>query len=308
MKVTVHPLFFATLVFCALFGGLMETLIFLATALLHECGHIFYAARLGFTCERVRIMPYGAAAVCDLEGIRASDEVKLALAGPAVNAVICVICAGLWWFYPITYAYTDTVMSASAAMLFVNLLPAYPLDGGRVARRLLAKPFGDKAAKLIMKVVALAIAAAFIVLFFIYGYNLTCLFFALFLVCSAIEKTPPAARISFAARGKLKRGMEVKYVLVNGEYTFRQAFAALEDGRYLVLQLYCDDGIADELTQDELYDKSLSFGLYNPVFGESGFSRKERENTSPSNSPLTTELTTVTPNDIPSFITSEREE
>ena len=100
MKLSVHPLFFAVMLFCALFGGLPSALICLMTALLHESGHIFCAARMGFKCEKVKIMPYGAAAMCDVDGIRAGDEIKLALAGPAVNAAVCVALAGLWWFFP----------------------------------------------------------------------------------------------------------------------------------------------------------------------------------------------------------------
>ena len=64
------------MLFCALFGGLPSALICLMTALLHECGHIFCAARMGFKCEKVKIMPYGAAAMCDVDGIRAGDEIK----------------------------------------------------------------------------------------------------------------------------------------------------------------------------------------------------------------------------------------
>ena len=102
MKISIHPLFFAVLIFSALFGGLLICIICVLTALLHECGHIFCAARYGYECERIRLMPYGAAAVCDIDGLSAVDEIKLALAGPAVNAAICVATAGLWGFFPPT--------------------------------------------------------------------------------------------------------------------------------------------------------------------------------------------------------------
>ena len=146
MKFTIHPLFFAVMIFSALFGGFLVCIIFALTALLHECGHVFCAARLGYECRQIKLMPYGAAAVCDIDGINARDEALLALAGPAVNAAICVALAGLWWFFPDTYAFTDTVMAASAVMLAVNLLPAYPLDGGRLAKCALSRLFSRRAA------------------------------------------------------------------------------------------------------------------------------------------------------------------
>ncbi len=310
MKITIHPLFFGVIIFCAFFGGLPVTLIFVTTALLHECGHIFCAEKLGFKCEKIRIMPYGSAAVCDIEGIRAGDELKLAVAGPAVNAFLCVLIAGLWWFFPDTYAYTDTVMGANLSMLIVNMLPAYPLDGGRVARILLCKLFSERAALIALKVIASIVAGVFIALFFALGYNVTLLFFALFLLCSAIEKAPKAVRINFSSGNALKRGLEVKYVLCDGSLTYKDAIKKLDDKRYIVLQLY-DNGIADEITQDELYEEAMRHGIYDKVF-DGYFSRNERENSSPFNLPFdlpsSTEPTHSTPNEIASSTAPASEE
>lgn len=265
MKVIIHPLFFAVIIFSAFIGGFFECLIFALTALLHECGHIFCAAKLGFKCEKVKLMPYGAAATCNLDGIRGKDEILLALAGPLVNAAICVICAALWWFFPETYAFTDTVMAASLVMLAVNLLPAYPLDGGRVVRCVLVKLFSQRVARIALRILNAALAIAFFVLFFFTGYNLTCLFFSLFLLCSAIEKPPRAVKINFSSQDKLKRGMEVKYVLVDASFTYKDAMRYLDDKTYLVLQLY-DGGVADEITQDELYEDFAVHTIYDRVF------------------------------------------
>ncbi len=322
MKVKIHPLFFATMLFCALFGGLPSALICLVTALLHESGHIFCAAKMGFKCQTVKIMPYGAAAMCDVEGIRAGDEIRLALAGPLVNAAVCVALAGLWWFFPESYAYTDTVMQANLAMLVVNLLPAYPLDGGRVAGCVLAKLFKKRTALIILKVIASLCAAALFVAFFFSGYNPTLIMFALFLVCSAIEKAPSAELINFSSEGKLSRGIEVKYVLCDKNLTYKDAFKRLDDKRYLVLQLY-DNGVADEITQDELYAQAGEHSFYDRVFddelsdganeewllgkGEDYFSRKDLENSSTGTLPSVTALTHSAPSETASSTAPESE-
>ena len=316
MKVTIHPLFFGAMIFFALFGGLPSALICLVTALMHESGHIFCAAKMGFKCERIKIMPYGAAAVCEMDGIRAGDEIKLALAGPFVNACVCVALAGLWWFFPETYAYTDTVMHANIAMLTVNLLPAYPLDGGRVAACVFGKFFTKRAAQIVLKSVAALIAVGLLVAFFFSGYNPTLLFFSLFLLCSTIEKAPSAELINFSSEGKLKRGMEVKYVLCDRSITYREAFKKLDDKRYLVLQLYDGNGVADEITQDELYAQAASRSFYDCVFGEETdapfggldyLSRNERENSSLEISPESTDFTQDTPSDTASSTAPESE-
>ena len=262
-KLTLHPLFIALGLASAIFGGLPVFLIYALTALLHECGHIFCAARMGFTCERISLMPYGAAAICDTDGISAKDEVKLALSGPAVNALICVATAGLWWFFPVTYAYTDTVFNASLVMLLINLLPAYPLDGGRVLRCIMGAFLPKKAAVVTLRVLSVVLAAAFVLVFFFAVKNITFLTFAVFLVFSAFEKEPLLSRINFSAK-KPARGKEVKHIMLSENSTYRDALRHIDSGKYLIFQFY-SGGVLDEITEDELFDDLQFHGLYDKI-------------------------------------------
>ncbi len=263
MKITLHPLFIALGIASAIFGGLPVFLIYALTALLHECGHIFCASRMGYMCEKISLMPYGAAASCDTEGISPIDEIKLAVAGPLVNALICTACAGLWWFFPETYAFTDTVFSASALMFLINVLPAYPLDGGRIARCLLVLIMPRKAAAITLRVMSGGLAVAFVLIFFLAFKNLSLLTFAGFLLFSAFEKEPLLTRINFTAK-KPKRGKEIKYVMLNESSTFKDAIRHLDGSRYLVFQFY-SEGLLDEITEDELYVQLQSHNIYDKI-------------------------------------------
>lgn len=262
-KLTLHPLFIALGLASAIFGGLPVFLIYALTALLHECGHIFCAARMGFTCEKISLMPYGAAAICDTDGISAKDEVKLALSGPAVNALICVATAGLWWFFPVTYAYTDTVFNASLVMLLINLLPAYPLDGGRVLRCMMGAFLPKKAAVVTLRVLSVVLAALFVLVFFFAVKNITFLTFAVFLVFSAFEKEPLLSRINFSAK-KPARGKEVKHIMLSENSTYRDALRHIDSGKYLIFQFY-SGGVLDEITEDELFDDLQFHSLYDKI-------------------------------------------
>lgn len=306
MKVKIHPLFLFTMLFCAVFGGLPATLLCLVTALLHECGHIFCAAKMGFACSEVKIMPYGASAAYEIDGIRAGDELKLALAGPLVNAAVCVALAGLWWFFPDSYAYTDSVMDANLAMLLVNLLPAYPLDGGRALGCLLRKFFGRRTADIVPRVGSALCAAGLAVAFFFSGYNPTLIIMAAFLTASAFEKAPAAELINFSSKGRLKRGMEIKYVLCDGTVTFLQAFRMLDDKRYLVLRSE-GGGVEKEMTQDELYDAACVHSVYDRVF-EGHLSLNPRENISPPMFPETIASAHSAPNDTASSTAPDSDE
>lgn len=264
MKITVHPLFFAAGILTAVFGGFPVFIICALTALLHECGHIFCAERLGFECTKVSLMPYGAAAVCNIDGILPRDEIRLALAGPAVNLFLCVAVAGLWWFVPQTYAYTDLIFYANAAMLAINLLPAYPLDGGRVAKCLLSLFLSPKTAEIITRAADLAVVALCIALYFTVAPNFTLITLAAFLACSSLTKSPPAQKINFALRKK-KRGREIKYVILSETATYKDALRFVDGNRYLVLQIYQNEKFLDEITEDELFKNLQQSNLYSRI-------------------------------------------
>ena len=264
MKISIHPLFVAAGILSALFGGLPVFVIYTLTALLHECGHIFCAGSMGFTCEKIRLMPYGAAAVCEIEGISCRDEIKLAVAGPLVNAFICIALAGLWWFYPETYAFTDTVMQANTVMLAINILPAYPLDGGRVVGCLLEKFMSARAKNIVLRVLAVLCAGGIASLWFFTDVGVNCFAFALFLLCSAFTKSPPSCKINFAAGARLKRGLEIKFVLADDDMTYRRAVRFLDDKKYVVFRT--QDG--RELTQDELCEGFMSHDIRDKIFGD----------------------------------------
>lgn len=273
MKFSVHPLFVAAGLLCALFGGLPVFAIYTLTALLHECGHIFCAYGMGFYCSKVTLMPYGAAAVCNIDGITARDELKLALAGPAVNAALCVALAGLWWFFPDTYAWTDTVMQANTVMLAINILPAYPLDGGRAARCILCRIMPERAADIILRALTVLFSLTLAVLSVIFGAGFNGVAFCTLLLCAAFTKPVPACKINFAAPQRLKRGLEIRYVLVDEDITYRRALKYLGDKYYVVLRTET----GREVSQDELYSGFLSCGIYDRVFQDDSDARSPDE-------------------------------
>jgi len=140
----------------ALFGVLFTLLLFVSVTL-HELGHSVVAQRRGLQVREIVLLPIGGIAALDGKPARPRDELAIALAGPAVNFVIALVLAvaavglhsqGLFDVGQVRASLPS--WSTLLALLVVgnlslglfNLLPIFPLDGGRVLRALLAGRFG----------------------------------------------------------------------------------------------------------------------------------------------------------------------
>ena len=115
-------------------GELFLFLMSCLVALQHECAHAFAAAKLGYKLNRIVLMPFGAVIDGDLRGISLKDEIYVAICGPLCNLVTAAFFVAVWWCYPATYPYTDSACYSSLTVALVNLIPAYPLDGGRILK------------------------------------------------------------------------------------------------------------------------------------------------------------------------------
>ena len=134
----------------AIEGTVFVLLLFLCV-LLHEFGHVFAARRYGVQTPDITLLPIGGVARLERIPEEPSQELIIALAGPAVNVVIAaVLFVALGGFLPadsVEVQNPGTSMLARLAMvnLFLvlfNLIPAFPMDGGRVLRAILAARFG----------------------------------------------------------------------------------------------------------------------------------------------------------------------
>ena len=270
LRFFVHPLF---LLFGAYFAATGKLFLFLnctVVALLHECGHAFAAAKIGYRLNRIVLMPYGALVKGDIDGVSLKDEIFIALAGPLVNAACAVLFVALWWCFPDTYPYTDVAAYSSAAIALVNLIPAWPLDGGRILYCAIAKAKGEKLAGRIARGAGLFFG---IVLFamFVYGcfvqVNFTMLFFSLFLLAGAVGgKNCSYDRIRYDYAKEMRRGMEIKRVAVVKDCKIKRLLSFMERGKYLEITVYDEDGrFFGEITQGELVKILETAELYAPV-------------------------------------------
>ena len=128
--------------------GLASALLLFASILAHEFGHALVARRRGVEIEEIDLWLLGGVARMSGRPKTAGDELRFALAGPAVTAVIAALFGALALALPgsapaALRALVDYQAEINLLILGFNLVPAFPLDGGRVARALLWRRSGD---------------------------------------------------------------------------------------------------------------------------------------------------------------------
>ncbi|HXR29502.1 MAG TPA: site-2 protease family protein [Solirubrobacteraceae bacterium] len=128
--------------------GLASALLLFASILAHEFGHAIVARRRGIEVEEIDLWLLGGVSRLHGDAHEPLDELRFALAGPAVTAVLAVSFGAATLLLP---AGTPAAVAAlveyqalvNGLILIFNLMPAFPLDGGRVLRSLLWKRSGD---------------------------------------------------------------------------------------------------------------------------------------------------------------------
>lgn len=151
-------------------AGFLTALVFFACLLAHELSHSFVAKRNGISINRITLFIFGGVAEMSEDVPSANIELKMAVAGPLMTFMLF---GAFYGFYRLAYALdAGPVIIAplfylAGLNLFIgifNLLPGFPLDGGRVLRAILWKTTGDlrkatRAASIGGQVVAALIAA-----------------------------------------------------------------------------------------------------------------------------------------------------
>ena len=136
-------------------------LYYIPAVLVHEWAHVLVSVALGMTVTEMELFPFGCAAKLECFAVSRVKEIFVAAAGPLANmAVACAV------FFVDKYAFDitvkDRIIASNLALAAVNMLPALPLDGGRIMRAVFASFMGYKRATKLMAVGGIFFAAVIV--------------------------------------------------------------------------------------------------------------------------------------------------
>jgi Zn-dependent protease/CBS domain-containing protein len=129
--------------------GVAATLLFFASLLAHEISHSLVARTKGVPVEGITLFIFGGMARTRLEAEEPGDEFLIAVVGPVSSIVIGALFGLLWWvgsragWSPAVTGVAAYLGVLNVALALFNLLPGFPLDGGRLFRSVVWKVTGD---------------------------------------------------------------------------------------------------------------------------------------------------------------------
>lgn len=244
-------------------GGVLFILLLFGCVLLHEFGHALTAQRYGIRTRDITLYPIGGIARLERIPRDPKQELVVALAGPAVNVVIA---AALWLYLSLARVLVDplhlqwvggnlaaNLMMVNVTLAVFNLLPAFPMDGGRVLRAFLAQrmEYGRATQK------AAAVGQGMAFLFGLLGLltpQPMLLFIAFFVYMGAAQEAS-TVQAELAFRGvPVRDAMMTRFHTLHADEPLAGAVNALLAGAQHDFPVLDNDRIAGILTRSALID------------------------------------------------------
>lgn len=267
LKIYVSPFTLIMCVCLAITDGVTTFFVYAFTVAAHEFSHAVVAERLGYALDRISVMPYGAALSGRFETMKAKDEILIAIAGPLANVVIAVLTIAAWWMFPSLYAFTCDLASANIYTALFNVLPVFPLDGGRVALAALSIKYKrEKAYKTLRKigyVVSFLFIFAFILMLCFRQVNITLASAGVFMLISTVLPESDSAYRSLYnmayLRERLKKGIRVKRIMIADSVTLLEMRRMLNPEYYTVFVVVNEKMKEKEISELELERISVNY-------------------------------------------------
>ena len=259
IRFKIHPLFLVFAVVLVYFGRGVLFMNYLVVMIFHEYAHAYTAKKLGYNLQNIKLIPFGICLNLKSTTLDPVDEIKIAIAGPLCNFILGVAMIAVWWLFPATYNVTNLFCYANFVTAIFNLLPAFPLDGGRVLHACLNKLFGQNKASKICKILSGVLCAILFVLFLasfcISSGNFTYLF-VIFCLLTGFSQKDEKLSYSFFNLSKVKKDrkiLKVKNLYVCDDVKLFRLCKYIDSASFLNLYVCDKNGdFVDNINEKEL--------------------------------------------------------
>jgi Zn-dependent protease/predicted transcriptional regulator len=229
---------------------------------LHELGHALTARKYGIPTRDITLLPIGGVARLDRMPDDPRQELWVAIAGPAVNVVIAAalfvwsqVSASVFSVGEIGFrggSFLNNVIGANLVLVVFNLLPAFPMDGGRMLRALLATRMEYTRATHIAAVTGQSMAFLFVLAGLTRWGNPMLIFIALFVWIGAAQESS-MVQMKYSLSGiPVSRAMVTEFHTLRPDSTLADAIDLTLKGTQRDFPVVDDDRVVGVLRQPDL--------------------------------------------------------
>ncbi|MFY9113887.1 MAG: M50 family metallopeptidase [Dethiobacteria bacterium] len=281
-KLKINPYFFLFLLYFAINGRLKEVLIFFICISVHEFAHAFVARSFGISVQEIEVFPFGS--VARIEGlleIEPQTERRIAWAGPLANflftGIAMIFYANRYYLGPLNEEMVLFFIRANLVLAFFNLIPALPLDGGKILRSSLVHRFNYRKATEIAarlgKILAVFIFAGGLAAWFYGRFNIIILLVAVFIFLAASAEQNLAVYVFLRSLGNKERemrrrgGLKGEQIIVNEDTRLLDIFKLFSPHRYHLVRIMEQDSkqLKGEIAESYLVEAAMEKGVDVPV-------------------------------------------
>lgn len=247
--------FFAMMVVCIILHKFLLLLNYLFALILHELAHIFVATRRGYKVKYINLSMFGLAVELDNE-LDDKDIFAINIAGPMFNLILCVLCLACYYVYPNSYQILTGFCICNLIISFFNLLPVYPLDGGKIFKSLFKTNKAYRSADLIVRLCLTLIFASL----FIYSiFTQTNWFYLIFAIFFLLQKPTFKPAFGLFKSPKNRKFEKVVLLKVDKSITLFDLLKLINNKNYTIF--YCSNATKKYFDEDTVVKLALNYPL-----------------------------------------------
>ena len=244
------------------FDKISTILIFFLALFTHEAGHYFTAKKLGYKLNSFCLTPFGASLNYSSGIFENKDEFFIAISGPFVNIFLSIFLTAFWWIFPFTYFYTSEFVFQSLLLGLFNLLPAYPLDGGRVIKALFSSKIESEKVFKLLRISNIVFAVIFFSLFVVScfkNFNPTLALMTVFLTLGFFDfKRETRYEMLYFFKKRHKNFSSMRVIFVDPKTKILSMLKKIERSKMTLFFVQFENGKYKFISEQKLINLSLS--------------------------------------------------
>lgn len=248
------------------FDNFKNFFIYLIVVAIHEFAHYIVAKKLGYKLGNFYLMPYGVCLNYESNVFCGNDELVIAISGPLINFFLCILCVAIWWIFPSTYYYLDYFCFCNLVLGGFNILPCFPLDGGRILVFLLSKAVDRIKAIKVTHLLNYIFSFILVVLFIFSVFkeiNFSYIFIAIFLFLGCInpQKYSKYEYLSLSVSRKkiYQKGCNVKIFAISSSISLYKIIAKFSKFKFNIVYVILKNGSVKVLSENNINNLAIKY-------------------------------------------------